>query len=67
MKRILAFIFGWELVWTEDYDGELRLRRTYKIGGKKRTSAMRNDKSIILNKDGTTSNKSYVKNWYPAN
>lgn len=67
MKRLIAYLFKIPLVYTEDYDGEIRLRFVSKIGGKYRCDGILDDNSVILNKDMTTGGKDYVEKWYPAN
>lgn len=63
MRRLLAALRLVRLVWTEDGDGEVRLRIARRFGYQWRCSAIALDNSVILNPDGSTSGKCYVKKW----
>ena len=65
MKRLLAWMRLVRLVWTEDHDGEIRLRIARRHGPQWRCNAISMDDSVILNPDGTTSGKCYISKWYP--
>lgn len=65
LLKLAAFILRWRLVWTEDADGEIRLRKVNVTPFGERCHAGTADNSVILNEDGTTSGKCYVKRWKP--
>lgn len=67
MKFILAWMFRWPLVWTEDFDGEVRLRRVYSspFGEQKVTGIAFTSGS--LRADGSITNHNYMRHWKPAN
>lgn len=69
MKRFLAAILRWPLVWTVDYDGEVRLRRVYtdKFGGMRVRGIL--SFCFYLQPNGTVLGYeySYVTSWKPAN
>ena len=67
MKRVLAKMFGWPLVWTEDYDGALRLRRVYRHPFRTYVVRAICEKAVFLNEDGSTGGRRYVERWMPAN
>lgn len=71
MKKLYAWIFGIPLVYTEDFDGEIRLRiaRYFgdRLGWRCDTFTFVGQNSVHLNSDGTTSGESWVKHWEPAN
>lgn len=67
MKKIIAFMFGYPLVWIKCDDQEIMLRFVRKMAGEYRACAIFHDHSVILNPGGSTSGKSYVKSWTPAN
>jgi hypothetical protein len=68
MKRLFAWIFGWPLVWTQDHDGEVRLRKarksvfdgTYTVRGVWLTVG-------FLSPNGDILHGCYLSKWKPAN
>lgn len=69
MRKFIAWIFLWRLVWLRDHNGELSLRRAIAspFGGfiaKRHPYGIR---TVMLNSDGTVSNGAYVQEWMPAN
>jgi hypothetical protein len=67
LKFFFAWIFRWSLIWTEDCDGEVRLRRMHHTPFGRYMAASILNRDIILNANGTTSGCSYVRQWTPAN
>lgn len=67
MRRLLEILRLVRLVWTEDSDGEIRLRIVRNFGTQLRCNAICWGGGVILNSDGSTSGKCYVKKWYPYN
>lgn len=75
MKRILYWLGIVEIVWTEDHDGEVRLRCVHALNGKKYVygicgpSFRTDNPPYELRPDGTTHNGTssggYVERWYP--
>jgi hypothetical protein len=65
MWRKLFKIFGAKVVATQDHDGAIRYRFASKDSwGDLRCSAIIDfDNSVVLNKDGSCSGKSYVTKW----
>ena len=66
MKRLFARIFGWTLVWTRDFDGEVRLRKVTISPWKEHRVWGILSRGILV-KDGTITHNTYMKNWKPAN
>lgn len=66
IKKLLAILGLIELVWTEDYDGAVRLRviRKHPITGRRAVIGIINIWAS-LEEDGSTSGCSYVKRWAP--
>lgn len=63
-------MFGLPLVITQDFDGDLRLRFAHKTPFGWRCNSLitlTGQYSVHLNANGTTSGKSYVSFWKPAN
>lgn len=67
MKRLFAWIFGWPLVWTRDYDKEVRLRRVYTTKWDKYVYGVGYDARYLGPNGEMTGNHSYVMAWKPAN
>ena len=68
MEKLLANLFKWPLVYTEDFDGETRLRKVTKTQfGNYTVNGITSLTCTKLNHDGTTDGSSYVKKWKPAN
>jgi hypothetical protein len=68
MKRLFAYLFKWPLVYTQDHDGEIRLRKVTKtLFGNYTVTGMTGCCHGILIFDGTVSNGAYIKYWIPAN
>lgn len=64
MKRLLALLGCFSLVWTQDHDGEVRLRIAHRNPfGEWACNAIGPPCSVILNPDGTTRGKYYVRRW----
>lgn len=66
MRRLLALIGVWPLVWTQDHDGEVRLRVAKKTPfacGWSCGSICFWDRSVQLLPDGSTTGRIYVKRW----
>ena len=64
--RIVAFITRRNLVWLEDYDGEVTLSIEQVTPFGKRTAKRwrrNSDINVILCDDGTTEGLAYVKKW----
>lgn len=62
MWRILLKVFGFKVVETTDFDGEVRYRIAFKYGEKGLFQAKSIYGPMLLLPDGTTS-KTYVKKW----
>lgn len=67
MKRLFAWVFRWSLVYTKDYDGEVRLRRALTDPFGEITVRGVLWAGGILKKDGSISGGSYLRRWIPAN
>jgi hypothetical protein len=68
MKKLFAYLFKWPLVYTEDSNGAVRLRKVSKTPfGKYAVHGISDISTAKLNSDGTTDGCSYVKKWKPAN
>lgn len=71
MMQLLAWIFRKPLVWTKDFDGEVRLRiATDNHFGEYTVSGISPSLVGVLRADGTVSGKHrwfYIDYWTPAN
>ena len=64
-KKIWAYLTGGEVVWLEDFDGELTRTIAYRIGkGKMQATRMIFVRKATLESDGSVSFPSYVKKWW---
>lgn len=64
MKRLLAILGIWTLVWTEDHDGEVRLRRArYTRFGKWITCGILSHPVMVLLPNGDIACGIYVQRW----
>lgn len=62
-KRLCAWLFGWTLIVTYDYNGEMRLRRLYlrREGNELTCRSHGFDGFIPINNDGTVVNSNVVR------
>ena len=69
MKRLLAWLFGWPLVWTRDYDGEVRLRKARWTPWGYIVYGIVSSTVGTLKQDGTIeeTKRCYMAQWKPAN
>lgn len=68
MLRLLAFIFRWELVWLQDFQGKVYLTKTNNNPFGKYAHIYHFTKigHVVLNDDETCSGESsYIKRWKP--
>ena len=64
-KKIWAFLTGGEVIWLEDFDGELTKTIAYRIGkGKMQATRMAFVRKATLEPDGSVSFPSYVEKWW---
>lgn len=65
MKRILALLGFFPLVWTKDHDGDIRLRvaQRSQFGSWCCGAVFERDRSVTLLCGGGTTGKSYVERW----
>ncbi|MDR6779497.1 MULTISPECIES: hypothetical protein [Paenibacillus] len=61
MWRKMFKFFGAKVIYTVDYDGEVRIRFANKLSYD-RWTCYELDKKVVLFKDGSSSGK-YIKNW----
>ena len=68
MRRLIAKIFGWKVVWLIDFDGTIhyRIARPLPDGRWWATRMGVGIARVILEKDGTVSQPSFVKTWIEA-
>jgi hypothetical protein len=67
MRRLFARWFGWRYVLLEHHDGDMELRRAFPTdsGWAARQVIGMPCPYVLLNPDGTTRGKCYIKRWYP--
>lgn len=67
MLKLLAHLFKWPLVYTQDFDGDVRVNRVTKTPFDNYIVRAIGNSTCLLKSDGTVEGASYVKKWIPAN
>lgn len=68
MKKFFAYLFNWPLAYTQDMDGDIRLRKIIKTPFNEYT--VKGVSSVTcgtLSSNNIVKNGSYIKKWIPAN